>query len=163
MGVELVIAGLIVGILVGATGMGAGSLMAPLLITVFNVPALSVVGTDLLYSGASKAVGAWRHHTLDTVNTQLAWWMASGSIPASLVGIAVLHRLAVSEGATIQNDVRYGIGVALLAVAAAVAIRTFVTVRGLWDARSLPADGDLTRRHRLIAVVIGSCSASCSA
>ena len=43
--------------------------------------------------------------------------MASGSIPASLVGIAVLHRLAVSEGATIQNDVRYGIGVALLAVA----------------------------------------------
>jgi hypothetical protein len=154
-GVELVIAGLIVGILVGATGMGAGSLMAPLLITVFSVPALSVVGTDLLYSGASKAVGAWRHHTLDTVNTQLAWWMASGSIPASLVGIAVLHRLAVSEGATIQNDVRYGIGVALLAVAAAVAIRTFVTVRGLWDARSLPADGDLTRRHRLIAVVIG--------
>ena len=48
MGAELIIAGLFVGILVGATGMGAGSLMAPLLITVFNVPALSVVGTDLL-------------------------------------------------------------------------------------------------------------------
>jgi uncharacterized membrane protein YfcA len=60
-GVEVIIAGVVVGILVGATGMGAGSLMAPLLITVFNVPALSVVGTDLLYSGASKAVGAWRH------------------------------------------------------------------------------------------------------
>jgi len=82
-GVELIIAGVVVGILVGATGMGAGSLMAPLLITVFNVPALSVVGTDLLYSGASKAVGAWRHRTLDTVNTQLAWWMASGSVPAA--------------------------------------------------------------------------------
>jgi hypothetical protein len=72
------------------------------------------------------------------VNTQLAWWMASGSIPASLVGIAVLHRLAVSEGATIQNDVRYGIGVALLAVAAAVAIRTFVTVRGPWTRAACP-------------------------
>ena len=138
MGIELIVAGVIVGILVGATGMGAGSLMAPVLITFFNVPALSVVGTDLLYSGASKAVGAWRHRTLDTVNTQLAWWMASGSIPASLVGIAVLHRLAIAEGTTIQNDVRYGIGVALMAVAAAVAIRTFVTVRGLWTRASCP-------------------------
>ena len=155
MGIELIVAGVIVGILVGATGMGAGSLMAPVLITFFNVPALSVVGTDLLYSGASKAVGAWRHRTLDTVNTQLAWWMASGSIPASLVGIAVLHRLAIAEGTTIQNDVRYGIGVALMAVAAAVAIRTFVTIRGLWDARLLPADGELTSRHRVIAVAIG--------
>ncbi len=155
MGIELIIAGVIVGILVGATGMGAGSLMAPLLITFFNVPALSVVGTDLLYSGASKAVGAWRHRSLDTVNTQLAWWMASGSVPASLVGIAVLHRLAIAEGTTIQNDVRYGIGVALMAVAAAVAIRTFVTIRGLWDARLLPADGELTSRHRVIAVAIG--------
>jgi uncharacterized membrane protein YfcA len=115
-GIELIIAGVVVGVLVGATGMGAGSLMAPLLITFFNVPALSVVGTDLLYSGASKAVGAWRHRSLNTVNTQLAWWMASGSVPASLVGIAVLHRLADAEGATIQKDVRYGIGVALMAV-----------------------------------------------
>jgi len=47
-GIELIVAGVIVGILVGATGMGAGSLMAPVLITFFNVPALSVVGVSLL-------------------------------------------------------------------------------------------------------------------
>ena len=155
MGLELILAGLVVGVLVGATGMGAGSLMAPVLITLFNVPALSVVGTDLLYSGASKAVGAWRHRTLDTVNTELAWWMAAGSVPSSLVGIVVLHQLAASRGEAIQADVKVAIGIALMAVAATVAIRTFVSIRGLWDASRLPADADLERRHRIMAVVIG--------
>src|SRR5438105_244919 len=100
-GIELIAAGLVVGVLVGSTGMGAGSLMAPLLISVFNVSAVAAVGTDLLYSAATKLVGGARHLTLKTVNTELAWWMAAGSAPASVAGVFALHQLAASEGAAI--------------------------------------------------------------
>ena len=71
-GLELILAGLIVGILVGATGMGAGSLMAPVLISVFSVSAVAAVGTDLLYSAGTKPSAAARHLTLRTVNIELA-------------------------------------------------------------------------------------------
>jgi uncharacterized membrane protein YfcA len=55
-GLELILAGLLVGVLVGATGMGAGSLMAPVLISMFNVSAVAAVGTDLMYSAITKLV-----------------------------------------------------------------------------------------------------------
>jgi uncharacterized membrane protein YfcA len=154
-GLELVLAGLLVGILIGATGMGAGSLMAPILIGVFNVPALSVVGTDLLYSGVSKAVGGWQHLRLHTVNTELAYWMASGSVPASLLGVFTLHRLAAQEGAEIQDYLKQAIGFALLLVAVSVVVRTFFTVKGLWDHTGLFHDGPLTPRHKTLAVSVG--------
>ena len=62
--------------------MGAGSLMAPVLISVFGISAVSAVGTDLLYSAGTKLVGGVRHLKLGTVNTEIARWMAMGSVPA---------------------------------------------------------------------------------
>ena len=149
------LAGLLVGILIGATGMGAGSLMAPILIGVFNVPALSVVGTDLLYSGVSKAVGGWQHLRLKTVNTELAYWMASGSVPASLLGVFTLHRLAAQEGVEIQSYLKEAIGIALILVAVSVVARSFFSIKGLWDHRGLFQDGVLTHRHRVLAICVG--------
>jgi uncharacterized membrane protein YfcA len=102
-GLELIAAGLVVGILVGATGMGAGSLMAPVLISLFSVSAVAAVGTDLLYSAGTKLVGGARHLTLRTVNVELALWMAAGSVPASVLGVITLNRLAASEGSAIQT------------------------------------------------------------
>jgi uncharacterized membrane protein YfcA len=150
-GLELIAAGLLVGILVGATGMGAGSLMAPVLISVFSVSAVAAVGTDLLYSAGTKLVGGARHLTLRTVNVEIALWMAAGSVPASVLGVITLNRLAASEGSAIQNDMKVVIGVALMLVAVTVAVRTFVTIRGLWDASKLPTDADTPSS--------GSCSA----
>ena len=154
--VELVLAGLVVGVLVGSTGMGAGSLMAPLLISLFNVSAVAAVGTDLLYSAGTKLVGGARHLSLRTVNLELSLWMAAGSVPASVLGVVTLNRLAASEGDAIQREMKDVIGIALMLVAVAVAVRTFVTIRGLWDAKVLPADAAIERRHRVLALVVGT-------
>jgi uncharacterized membrane protein YfcA len=152
--IELIFAGLIVGILIGSTGMGAGSLMAPVLISLFGVSAVGAIGTDLLYSAATKAVGGWRHLALRTVNTELAWWMAAGSVPASLAGVFVLHLLAQGDTAHMQDILKVAIGFALLLVAVAVAVRTFVSIRGVRTHEGL-TDGPLTVRHKLGATAIG--------
>lgn len=153
-GIELVVAGLVVGVLIGATGMGAGSLMAPLLISVFGISAVSAVATDLLYSSGTKVVGGYRHYKLGTVNSELARWMAYGSVPAAVAGVFTLHLLAKSEGSNIEATLKKAIAVALMMVAIAVVVRTFFTVRALWT-ESLPRDGALNRRHRLLAVCLG--------
>jgi uncharacterized protein len=153
-GVELIAAGLLVGALVGATGMGAGSLMAPVLISIFGSSAVAAVGTDLLYSASTKAVGGWRHLSLNTVNTELAWWMAAGSVPASLAGVVTLHELIGGDAGGIQHGLKLTIGAALLLVAATVAVRTFVTIHSLWSP-DRPLDGPLGDRHKLLAVIVG--------
>lgn len=153
-GVELVLAGLIVGVLIGATGMGAGSLMAPLLISVFGVSAVSAVATDLLYSSGTKLVGGFRHFKLGNANTELARWMALGSVPSAVAGVFVLHRLAASDTTSIDGTLKKAIAVALILVAIAVVVRTFFTIRALWS-DVLPADGELTRRHKVLAVFFG--------
>jgi len=153
-GVELVLAGLIVGVLIGATGMGAGSLMAPLLISVFGVSAVSAVATDLLYSSGTKLVGGFRHFKLGNANTELARWMAMGSVPSAVAGVFLLHRLASTEGSSIDGTLKKAIAVALILVAIAVVVRTFFTIRALWS-DVLPKDGELTRRHKIMAVGLG--------
>ena len=86
-------AGLAVGLLVGLTGMGAGSLMTPILITFFGIPAGTAVGTDLVYAAVTKTFGAARHHQLKNVNRELALWMATGCVPAAFLGTFSLYNL----------------------------------------------------------------------
>ena len=147
----LIAAGLGVGLLVGLTGMGAGSLMTPILITVFGIPASTAVGTDLVYAAITKAFGAARHSQLKNVNRELALWMATGSVPAAFAGTFMLYHVVGDINAWLPNV----IGITLVAVGIAVAIRTFVTIRGLWDASKLPTDGPLTTRHKAMAVTLG--------
>src|ERR671939_1497994 len=89
----MVLAGLAVGLLVGLTGMGAGSLMTPILISVFGIPATTAVGTDLVYAAITKMFGAARHHSLKNVNWELARWMAAGSCPAAVLGVYSLYNV----------------------------------------------------------------------
>src|SRR5207237_9957936 len=93
MNAGLMLAGLVVGLLVGLTGMGAGSLMTPILITFFGIPAGTAVGTDLVYAAVTKTFGAARHHQLKNVNRELALWMATGSVPAAFLGTSSLCNL----------------------------------------------------------------------
>jgi len=152
MNVGLMFAGLAVGLLVGLTGMGAGSLMTPLLITVFGIPAGTAVGTDLVYAAVTKAFGAARHTQLKNVNRELALWMATGSVPAAFLGTFMLYNVFGNINAWLPDVIGY----ALILVGIAVAIRTFVTIRGLWDATTLPTDGPITINHKIMAVTIGA-------
>ena len=81
------LAGLLVGILVGMTGMGGGSLMTPILILVFGFDAKVAVGTDILHGAVFKSFGAVRHRMLGTVHARLALWMLAGSALLMSVGL----------------------------------------------------------------------------
>ena len=87
------LAGLLVGILVGMTGMGGGSLMTPILILFFGFDAKVAVGTDILHGAIFKSFGAARHRMLGTVHARLALWMLLGSAPLSLVGVELANSI----------------------------------------------------------------------
>ncbi|MGI8946007.1 MAG: sulfite exporter TauE/SafE family protein [Thermoleophilaceae bacterium] len=94
----LAVFGLGVGVLVGMTGIGGGSLMTPLLILVFGVKPVTAVGTDLAYGAVTKTVGGWRHLRQGTVDMKLSTWMALGSVPAAVGGVIVLDILERAHG-----------------------------------------------------------------
>ena len=78
------VAGLLVGLLVGLTGVGGGSLMTPLLVLVFGFHPATAVGTDLLYASATKTVGTTVHGWRGTVDWRVVRRLATGSLPATI-------------------------------------------------------------------------------
>src|SRR3954454_7474214 len=151
--VGMIAAGLVVGLLVGLTGMGAGSLMTPILISVFGIPASTAVGTDLVYAAVTKTFGAGIHHWQKNVNLEIAKWMGFGSVPAAFLGVFTLWNLF--DGG-VDDWLPKLIGFCLIFVGIGVAVRTFVSIRGLWDHRHFPTDGPLQPHHKVIAVGIGA-------
>ncbi len=89
----IVTGGFFVGFLVGMTGVGAGSLMTPFLITQVGVPPTLAVGTDLLFAGLTKASAAARHHNFGNVNWPIVRWLAAGSVPGAIAMLALLSFL----------------------------------------------------------------------
>jgi uncharacterized protein len=83
--------GLLVGFLVGLTGVGGGSLMTPFLITVVGVPAPTAVGTDMVFATVTKLSGSLQHYRQRSVNLEIAIFLGLGSIPAGLVGVGTLE------------------------------------------------------------------------
>ncbi|MGH3016060.1 MAG: TSUP family transporter, partial [Gaiellaceae bacterium] len=101
---ELSLTGLLIGLLVGMTGMGGGSLMTPILVLVFDFNVVLAVGTDILHGAIFKTIGAARHRVLGHVHARLAFWVALGSVPASLAGVYVIELLKDIYGEDL-NDV----------------------------------------------------------
>jgi uncharacterized membrane protein YfcA len=94
------LSGFFVGMLVGMTGVGGGSLMTPLLILLFGVNPATAVGTDLLYAAATKTGGSLVHGLARSIDWRVVRRLASGSIPATVVTLAVLSYIDLSgEGA----------------------------------------------------------------
>ena len=94
----LIAFGLGVGLLVGMTGIGGGSLMTPLLILVFGIKPVTAVGTDLAYAAVTKTVGGYKHLRQRTVDLGVSTWMAFGSVPAAIGGVYVLDALERAHG-----------------------------------------------------------------
>jgi uncharacterized membrane protein YfcA len=84
---QLILVGLGLGLVVGLTGVGGGSLMTPILIIFFGFPAKVAIGTDIFHSAIFKSFGAWRHRSLGTVHGHLALWLFAGSGPLAVVGV----------------------------------------------------------------------------
>jgi uncharacterized membrane protein YfcA len=83
--------GFLVGFLVGLTGVGAGSLMTPFLISGIGISPVLAVGTDLLFASITKASAAWRHHALGNVDWPVVRWMATGSLPGAAVILSWIY------------------------------------------------------------------------
>jgi uncharacterized membrane protein YfcA len=143
---ELSIAGLLVGALVGMTGMGGGSLMTPMLILIFGFNPKTAVGTDILHGAIFKSFGAVRHRQLGNVHVPLALWMLVGSAPLSLVGV----QIASSFSDATQSTMSQVVGGALILGGLGFAIKAFV--RGYVGEEHL----HLTRNQKIIAILIGA-------
>ena len=93
------VSGLAVGLLVGITGVGGGSLMTPLLVLVFGVHPATAVGTDLLYAGVTKISGGAVHAYHGSVDWRITRRLAYGSVPAALLSLLLLAHLGQFFGA----------------------------------------------------------------
>ncbi len=109
--------GLGVGILVGLTGIGGGSLMTPLLILFAGVQPVVAIGTDLAYGAVTKTLGGWRHLKKGTVDMGVSKWLAVGSVPGSLLGVVAVDRLHAAYGKGFDEVLLIAIAVALVIVA----------------------------------------------
>ncbi|MFH2139262.1 MAG: sulfite exporter TauE/SafE family protein [Pseudomonadota bacterium] len=113
------ISGFLVGLIVGVTGVGGGSLMTPLLVLFFGVSPATAVGTDLLYASITKALGGWVHGRNGTVEWKIVGLLSLGSLPAALLTILAFKLLGLDEK-SLTGLVTGVLSVALLLTAAAL-------------------------------------------
>jgi uncharacterized protein len=152
MDIALIGFGLGVGILVGMTGVGGGSLMTPMLILVFGVTPVTAIGSDLAYAAVTKTVGGFKHWRQHTVDARLSSWMALGSVPAAVFGVYVLDLLEDWAGADFDDVLIAILACALLVTGAATLIRNFLRGMDERERHSIPME----RRHKVAAVALGA-------
>lgn len=132
----VVLAGAVVGLAVGLTGMGGGALMTPVLVLLLHVQPVAAVSSDLVASFFMKPVGGAVHLRRGTVHLRLAAWLVAGAVPAAFTGAALLNSLA--SGPTLRHDVEVGLGAALLVAVLGIVLRAVTARRHQEDAASGP-------------------------
>ncbi|HEY9414100.1 MAG TPA: sulfite exporter TauE/SafE family protein [Pseudonocardia sp.] len=123
----LATAGLLVGLLVGLTGMGGGALLTPLLVLFFKVAPLAAISSDLLTSLVMKPVGGAVHLRHRTVHWKLVGWLTVGSAPSAFLGAVVIGRIGHASG--VQDNLKVVIGVALCASVTMMLVRQVLDLR----------------------------------
>ena len=149
---ELSLTGLLIGLLVGLTGMGGGALLTPLLILLFGFNPILAVGTDILHGAVFKTFGAVRHRRLGTVHARLTLWMLAASAPCSLAGVQVAEWLQDKNGEGVDSVSAKVIGAALILGGLGFLAKTYIH-RGVQ-----PDDAPfiLGRREHVIALALGA-------
>ncbi|MDT7569085.1 MAG: uncharacterized protein QOG57_5571 [Pseudonocardiales bacterium] len=124
---SLSVAGLLVGFLVGLTGMGGGALLTPLLVLFFRVEPLAAISSDLLTSLVMKPVGGAVHLRQRTVDWRLVGWLTAGSVPSAFAGAVLIG--VIGHRAGVQDNLKLVIGVALCASVAMMVVRQLLDRR----------------------------------
>ena len=115
--------GLGVGVLIGLTGVGGGSLMTPLLLIAGGYSPVVAIGTDLAYGAITKTVGGWRHLDAGHVDLRLSWYLAAGSVPGSILGVISVNWLHSEYGDDFEPYLLGAVSVALAFAAGATLYR----------------------------------------
>jgi uncharacterized membrane protein YfcA len=150
----LSVAGLIVGVVVGLTGMGGGALMTPILVIFFNTPASSAVSSDLVTSLFMKPVGGAIHWRRATVHKGIVRWLLMSAVPAAFAGVFVLNALHGDDDETFQNRIKLGLGAALLLAFGTMVVRLVLT-RPLPGVSGDGLDSPVRRVPTLIVGLLG--------
>ena len=119
-----------IGAIVGMTGVGGGSLMTPLLLSVFKLSPAVAIGTDLWFAAITKIAGSASHHQAGHVEWRIVRLLLSGSIPASLATIALMHLTGLTKGWA--SALTFSLGIALLLTAVTVAFKQIWVKVGHW-------------------------------
>jgi uncharacterized protein len=150
--------GLLVGFLVGLTGVGGGSLMTPFLIAVMGMPAPTAIGTDMVYATVTKLAGSVQHYRQRSVNLEVALFLGLGSIPASLLGVQTLEVIKGSYDAESVREIMVTIIAAtLVLVGASLIFRAFLPERWTkghlisWDGKT-----SMSFKRRLFTILFGA-------
>lgn len=146
----LPLAGFAVGLLVGLTGVGGGSLMTPLLVLGFGVRPVTAVGTDLLYAAITKGGGSWVHHRRNNIDWRIASHLALGSVPGAGLTLLLLARPGTQDAGA-SGLIPVVLGMALLLTAASLVFRQELQA----VARRRSANADSSKHRFGLTVAVG--------
>src|SRR3954451_10866508 len=150
---SIIVAGFVVGIVVGLTGMGGGALMTPALIFLGVGGAATVVTADLTAAAVYKTGGAITHWREGSPNLHLAKWLILGSVPMAFIGPWLVHWVAGGEPATLDKLLKEAIGFALLFAAGTYALRLYVQLRKIRRGGVQPGEPVI---RPVLTVVVGA-------
>ena len=135
-----ILSGFGIGAIVGMTGVGGGSLMTPLLLSVFKLSPAVAIGTDLWFACITKIAGSASHHMSGHVDWRITGLLLAGSIPASMATVALMHFTGVTKGWA--SALTFSLGIALLLTAVTVAYKQ------VWHAVGLRLERWITDSRR---------------
>ena len=143
-----IVSGFGVGAIIGLTGVGGGSLMTPLLLSVFKLSPAIAIGTDLCFAAITKTAGSASHHQAGHVQWRITALLLAGSVPASLATVGLMHLTGVTKGWS--SALTLSLGIALLLTAVTVAYKRVWLSVGLRLERWIPE-----HRKPLLTVLCG--------
>jgi hypothetical protein len=149
----ITLAGLIVGFVVGLTGMGGGALMTPILVIIFRVQPLAAIGSDLVASLFMKPVGSFVHWRRGTVETGIVKWLILGSVPAAFAGVFVIRFFGA--GQVLQSSVQLILGIALVVASVGILGKSFLDSRAQ-RGFDLHFDGGAINSRPVATVLVGA-------
>ena len=154
---SIAVAGVLVGLVVGLTGMGGGALMTPILVFFFGVSPLAAVSSDVVASFFMKPIGGIVHLRRGTVHLGLVTWLCVGSVPGAFAGVLLLR--ALGDGEQVQDFLLVALGAVLVLAAAAMAAKSYLKLRERErrHGRQEPPEPQLDRVpvRRLATVLVG--------
>lgn len=150
MSIGIMIMGLIIGFMVGLTGVGGAALLTPILILLGISPSIAV-GTDLFYNSITKFFGSIQHWRQKTINLKLVKYLAIGSIPSAIIAVGILH-LFDTFFHNQEQIIKHALGYVLILVAASTLIKTFGKDKLKFNRLQLKS----LHEKRILTIVIGA-------
>jgi uncharacterized protein len=152
----IAVAGLLVGVVVGLTGMGGGALMTPILVVFFGAAPLAAVSSDVVASLFMKPIGGLVHLRHGTVHLGLVQWLCLGSVPGGFCGVLLLR--LIGNGARLQDVILIALGAVLVLASLGMAARAYPELLARERARTRPGHDAAPRlsaiRPRPLATVL---------